>query len=241
MVEVQSGTFDIGAAVAGLGFFTIDSGGLLEFAAPVSTGATVSFQGTAATLKLDDVAHFQGVVGGFSFGGAIAFEMARLLEAAGEKVALVAMLDTYPGRMESKLTLFGRFLRLSPVQQYRYALHKIADRKRAQERRKIIALPPALKHVRKCCEIAARNYTPGTYGGKVLLFRAKQKSLRGGRDPHQAWKQWALGGVEIRELAGDHGSIIRPPQVHLLARELAAYLETAGRNSGPQSQQAFAR
>jgi amino acid adenylation domain-containing protein len=180
-------------------------------------------------------------LGGFSFGGAIAFEMARLLEAAGEKVALVAMLDTYPGRMESKLTLFGRFLRLSPVQQYRYALRKIADRKRAQERRKIIALPPALKHVRKCCEIAARNYTPGTYGGKVLLFRAKQKSLRGGRDPHQAWKQWALGGVEIRELAGDHGSIIRPPQVHLLARELAAYLETAGRNSGPQSQQAFAR
>ena len=71
MVEVQSGTFDIGAAVAGLGFFTIDSGGLLEFAAPVSTGATVSFQGTAATLKLDDVAHFQGVVGGFSFGDTI--------------------------------------------------------------------------------------------------------------------------------------------------------------------------
>ncbi|TMJ52385.1 MAG: hypothetical protein E6G85_11905 [Alphaproteobacteria bacterium] len=71
MVEVQSGTFDIGAAVAGLGFFTIDSGGLLEFAAPVSTGATVSFQGTAATLKLDDVAHFQGVVGGFSFSDTI--------------------------------------------------------------------------------------------------------------------------------------------------------------------------
>jgi Ca2+-binding RTX toxin-like protein len=58
-----------------VGFFTIDSGGLLEFAAPVAPAGTslerIAFQGTAATLKLDDAAHFHGVVSGFSFGDAI--------------------------------------------------------------------------------------------------------------------------------------------------------------------------
>jgi amino acid adenylation domain-containing protein len=198
-----------------------------------------------AKLYVREVREFQPsgpyYLGGFSFGGAVAFEMARVLEVAGEKVALVALLDTYPGGMESKLTLLRRFLRLSPVQQYRYARRKMADRKRAQQRRRIIALPPALKQVRRCCETAARNYTPGIYGGKVLLFRAEQKSLRGSEDPQQAWKRWARGGVEIRELAGDHGSIIRPPHVGLLARELAAYLGTAEHNSGPSSQPACAR
>ena len=71
IVEVQSGTLDLAAAITGVGSFTIDSGGLLEFAAPVSAGATVSFHGTAATLKLDDVAHFNGSVTGFSFGDTI--------------------------------------------------------------------------------------------------------------------------------------------------------------------------
>jgi hypothetical protein len=69
--DVQSGALDLAAPVTGTGSFAIDSGGLLEFATTVSAGATVVFQGTAATLKLDDVAHFSGSVTGFSFGDTI--------------------------------------------------------------------------------------------------------------------------------------------------------------------------
>ncbi len=71
VVEVQSGSLDVAAGVTGLGSFTIDSGGLLEFAASVSAGSIITFQGTAATLKLDDVAHFAGSVTGFTFGDTI--------------------------------------------------------------------------------------------------------------------------------------------------------------------------
>ena len=71
IVEVLSGSLDIAAAVTGLGSFTIDGGALLEFAASVATGSIVSFQGTAATLKLDDVAHFAGSVTGFALGDTI--------------------------------------------------------------------------------------------------------------------------------------------------------------------------
>lgn len=71
VVEVQSGSLDVAAGVTGLGSFTIDTGGLLEFAASVSAGSIITFQGTAATLKLDDVAHFAGSVTGFTFGDTI--------------------------------------------------------------------------------------------------------------------------------------------------------------------------
>ena len=71
VLEVQSGSLDVAAPVAGPGTFAIDSGGLLEFAAPVSAGSVVAFEGTAATLKLDQVAQFGGSVTGFAFGDTI--------------------------------------------------------------------------------------------------------------------------------------------------------------------------
>jgi large repetitive protein len=71
VVEVQSGSLDVAAGVTGLGSFTIDSGGLLEFPTSVAAGSVIAFQGTAATLKLDDVAHFTGSVTGFAFGDTI--------------------------------------------------------------------------------------------------------------------------------------------------------------------------
>jgi large repetitive protein len=71
VVEVLSGSLDIAAAVTGLGSFTIDSGALLEFGASVASGSIITFQGTAATLKLDDVAHFTGSVTGFALGDTI--------------------------------------------------------------------------------------------------------------------------------------------------------------------------
>ncbi|HEV2970744.1 MAG TPA: Ig-like domain-containing protein [Pirellulales bacterium] len=50
-INVQSGSLDIGAVVAGTGTFTIANGATLEFNGPV--GATVSFLGVQGTLILD--------------------------------------------------------------------------------------------------------------------------------------------------------------------------------------------
>ena len=71
VVEVQSGSLDVAAVVTGLGSFTIDSGSLLEFATSVAAGSVVAFEGTAATLKLDNVAQFGGSVTGFTSGDTI--------------------------------------------------------------------------------------------------------------------------------------------------------------------------
>jgi len=71
VVEVQSGSLDVAAPVTGLGTFTIDSGSLLEFATSVAAGSVVTFEGTVAALKLDNVAQFGGSVTGFAFGDTI--------------------------------------------------------------------------------------------------------------------------------------------------------------------------
>ena len=39
-------------------------------------------------------------IGGYSFGGLVAYEMAQQLEAQGESVALLALFDAYPGKVE---------------------------------------------------------------------------------------------------------------------------------------------
>ena len=80
VVNVQSGSLDVGAAVTGSGSFTISSGAQLEFGASVSTGQTVTFQGSTGTLKLDDPTHFAGQISGVSGTG-------QVLDLAGFDVA----------------------------------------------------------------------------------------------------------------------------------------------------------
>ena len=41
-------------------------------------------------------------IGGYSFGGLVAYEMAQQLEAQGEEMALLALFDTYPGKVQSR-------------------------------------------------------------------------------------------------------------------------------------------
>jgi hypothetical protein len=65
-VNVQSGTFDVAAAVTGTGSFTIGSGAQLELGSSVASGTTVVFQNATGTLKLDDPAHFAGQISGLS-------------------------------------------------------------------------------------------------------------------------------------------------------------------------------
>jgi hypothetical protein len=65
-VNVQSGSLDIGGPVTGTGQFTIASGGQLELTGAVSSGQTVTFEGSTGTLKLDDPVDFHGQISGLT-------------------------------------------------------------------------------------------------------------------------------------------------------------------------------
>lgn len=167
-------------------------------------------------------------LGGYSFGGLVALEMARRLLAEKEQVKLLTLVDTYfPGPKEAQ-SLLGKFFGLSTEQKLAY-LKKRAVRYRRGIKRRIeaLSLPPAIKAVREACAVAEQRYQPQVYPGRVVLFRASEKALRGLDDAQGGWRKYAAGGMDVLEVDGDHGNILNEPQVKQLAAEIRSRLDEA--------------
>ena len=166
------------------------------------------------------------LLGGYSFGGLVAYEMARQLFAGGEEVALLALLDTYPGELEAVTTSIWKLL-LEPKR-----LRMLSDvpktaKRSIQRRVKEMFLSKTLKDVLAANHGASARYVLQPYEGKTTLFRAEQSSLRAFDDPHAAWSNSARGGLQIEEISGDHGDILMVPQVGELATKLKAAIDAS--------------
>lgn len=164
-------------------------------------------------------------LGGYSFGGLVALEMARRLLAEGQQIGVLALVDTYVGGPQS---LLGRFLTLSAEQKIAY-MKRRARRYQKGIRRRIdfLFLPRPVKNVREACALAEKRYLPQVYPGRIVLFRASEKGLRGLEDTQGGWHNYAVGGLDVHEIDGDHGNILNEPNVRVLATELCAFLDRA--------------
>ena len=171
-------------------------------------------------------------IGGYSFGGMVALEMAHQLGAEGHALGLVVLLDTFAEDLKSG-SLFRTYLTLPLDQQWMHLSRKAKAFRRGLRRRiTMMRLPAPLKHVREACSQAARNYRPKPYEGPIVLFRANEKGLSS-VNQESVWKCLAPQ-IEVYEVSGHHGNIVDEPQVHLLAGELKARLETAFRKHGEE-------
>ena len=158
-------------------------------------------------------------VGGFSFGGLVAYEMAQQLRAEGQWVPLLALFDTYPGKLKP---VTASIIKLWQISSLTYAVRTFT--RSIQRRVNMLLVPRVLKRVFQCNMRAASQYKLRPYSGKVVLFRAGE-NLRGEDDPHGAWQEFILGGLEIEEIPGDHGGILVQPQVLKLAERLQASVD----------------
>ena len=194
------------------------------------------------------------LLGGRSSGGTIAYEMACQLEAEGEKVALLALLDTYPAgyfkllpgsatrlqRLKRKGKKFQSHLRnlrqLGTVERVAYvcrklkwmpakAKHKIYRRAYKLYKRYGRPLPPVLKNIEEINFAAVKDYEPQIYPGNVTLFLASD--LTADYDSHDGWRELVRGEIETHEIPGNHLDIIKEPNVHVLADRLKGCLERA--------------
>ena len=167
-------------------------------------------------------------LGGLSFGGTVAYEMAQQLLANGEQVGLLFLFDTFAGRHETTASLLMKLWRLPRGDQFDYVGRKIVNyHKTFGKRINRFFLPRALKEVRRGIHEAGMRYDIRPHSGRVVLFRASEKSLRGERNPYAGWKDLALGGLEVYEIPGGHVSILAEPQVTVLASHLHACLDRA--------------
>jgi thioesterase domain-containing protein/acyl carrier protein len=172
-------------------------------------------------------------IGGYSFGGLVAYEMAQQLRAQDQEVSLLALFDTYPGKMESRSSQL-RNLRKLPVKE---AISFIVKKgsfvlMTLRKRLELQMLPRALRNVRQACATAAAGYDVQPYDGQVTLFRVKEKSAGSLDDPYAIWWRVAAGGVDLREISGDHLSLLKEPQVRLLAEELNDALDHPSASEG---------
>jgi thioesterase domain-containing protein len=79
---------------------------------------------------------------------------------------------------------------------------------------------------------ALRTYKPKPYPGRITLLRARARPLFNPEDPDLGWGSWVTGGVVIREVPGNHNSILEEPLVAGLAKELKAVLAQTDIDSG---------
>ncbi|MDH3942579.1 MAG: AMP-binding protein [Anaerolineae bacterium] len=193
---------------------------------------------------------------GSSFGGKVAYEVAQQLLAAGQKVDLLALIDTfgpgYPQRLpqstRAKKWLFDRMqyvakhvgnLRVADWSgKIAYIAHYIKEAGRLlvslprallmDRRRKEI--PRVLVAVEKANLIASRAYQPSAYPGKVVLFRARQQPWGIHPDPTLGWGSVKIDELEIHEVPGHHGSILFEPRVGKLAELLEHMLVSGSSN-----------
>ena len=163
--------------------------------------------------------------GGFSFGGLVAYEMAQQLHAAGEKVGLMVLFDTYPGNLKPVTTSFVKLL-LQPTRRHLFHDLPKAARKRIRHAYLGLRVPRLLKHVRSSNKTAADRYVLKPYPGKATLMRATEISLRSADDPHAAWAD-LVGKLEIRDITSDHYGILVEPQVRQLAQTLKDCIDRA--------------
>ncbi len=188
-------------------------------------------------------------LGGSSFGGMVAFEMAKQLNALGQKVALLAMIDT-PGSGQTSvldetavivyyLLSFGINLSLSledfrQLERDEQLLYYLDQMKTNKVMSPYFGLPEIRRQfdLFKVYNQAMRNYVPQIYPGRVIFFRANERDALNPQNPELGWLDLAALGIEVVEVPGNHVNMNTPPHVQVLAEKLRVYLDEARQTAG---------
>jgi len=194
---------------------------------------------------------------GWCVAGALTFEVARQMAASGQKVAMLAMMDTWaPGHVRRLGSLRGRLTDWA----YRFCLvRKELRRVRRGEQswrtfignreivKKLAALFGRSPTVAKATdgdrqhnaeafdtwlldylENLMQRYEPKPYEGKISLFRSFEEPHGLWIDQAMGWKAFARAGVEVTVISGDHYSVFNDPGVKEMAATIRGIIGREG-------------
>jgi len=161
---------------------------------------------------------------GYSFGGLVAFEIARRLSDSGNEVAFVGLFDTLMSPLRwpvrSWLSIIGR------------RIARFSDNLRGAPRRAGAAeaslcgfpssLPTSVVRVAASALVASARYRPGFYCGQLTLFTPLHREP-GLPSLEAIWRKHART-VSIVETRGDHSTMLCATNADSTAASLTAEL-----------------
>ena len=193
-------------------------------------------------------------IGGYSFGGRVAYVMAQRMRAAGDDVALLALLDAYSFLGRKRITLgewVARnrdwFAAMGAGDLLRYAAYRAgraATVVAAIVRQKAFVTawryyetkkqpPPRFLRQPADTNILAFNaYRPEPYGGDAVLLKSELSEWQH-PDVHDTWQTLIKGRLTVRAVTGRHVDIVKEPHVRVLAAALRECLDDTQAGARP--------
>lgn len=169
-------------------------------------------------------------VGGYSFGGLVAFEIAQQLARAGETVSHLVIFGTdVPISITNPmifnvLDFFGTYARDFHKNLVRpfFSYEKRIGEKQIGASRAATKLPisPTLVKVAAAHCIAAASYFPRPYPGRITLLETVEQQLRTPFSLSRGWERLTAQDVETLAVSGNHLSMLDEPHLHDLAAKL---------------------
>jgi amino acid adenylation domain-containing protein len=186
------------------------------------------------------------LLGGYSFGGELAFEMSRQLDQQGEKVEQLILLDSNAPTSSKRLPFSQRIvIHFNNLleKKHNYVIERVLDWKRwlqddlqynsqklSVKVLQYFGLPLSLRlrniSIEARNDKARNNHQLKFYPGKVILMRTKN-SLGGvgrERDEYLGWKDLVGQGIDVYPVPGHHLSMLEEPGVQQLAEVVKSCL-----------------
>jgi thioesterase domain-containing protein len=167
---------------------------------------------------------------GYSLGGLVTLEIAQRLSAAGEKIALLAMLDTYPDKRclsAAQYALLGFRLARRRVWSLVKSAHgttrqQIPEPTEDAPRGNRPVLVLATEKMQDSSYLALRRYRPRFYPGSIKFVRAQIRTYFPG-NPTAVWGHLARQ-FDLETVPGDHFSMLRE-RCEAVGSVLSRYLD----------------
>ncbi|MDX1953726.1 MAG: thioesterase domain-containing protein, partial [Verrucomicrobiota bacterium] len=188
-------------------------------------------------------------LGGFCFGGNVAYEMATQLVEQGEKVGMLILLESSPPKTVDANAGFNANAALYSIenlyenlkdfvhqdassqlaalkqksQQWRKRIqNKLAPQQEKPQLKEVIDMSHYPKDYVKYAEThweAINHFVPRPFPGQIHLFRARKQPLRS-FNPTFGWEQLVEDRVHVTVIPGTHESMLQEPNVQVLANKL---------------------
>jgi amino acid adenylation domain-containing protein len=183
------------------------------------------------------------ILAGYSFGGYVAVEMQKQMSKMGKEVSMLIMFDTdaekseykdwhylFPRKVKRNLPIYIEVLKsllMHPLATFKKKYRDISNRAAADRlsRKNSRNFYLLIKKIKAKQLAAFRDYVMESFDGEVYIYKAKICVHYVDDRDFLGWKNYAKSGVIVRDVPGDHLSMLLSPQVEEFASILQRDLD----------------